>query len=370
MILSDISIKRPVLAIVISLLLVAFGFLAYTRLPLREYPDIDSPIISIRTSYVGAAASVVETKITQIIEDGVSGIEGLKTIESSSEDGQSQVSLEFDVSRDIDEAANDVRDKISRVSSQLPDEADSPEIAKRSTGGIPELMIGLLHPTMTPMELTEYAERHLLDRFSVVNGVASATVLGAKRYSMRIWLDRTALAARGLTVDDIESALAAENVELPAGRLESKDREFSLRVKRGYRTPEDFRRMVVSRGDDGYHVKLGDVADIEIAPETLRDSFTADGKNMVGIGISRQSTANTLAMIGAVKKVMKDIEDTLPEGMELIVLRDSSVFVNAAVREVLVSLLLAVALVIGIIYLFLGSARAALIPAITVPISL
>jgi multidrug efflux pump len=369
MLITDISIKRPVFAIVISLLLITFGIIAYLRLPLREYPDIDTPVITIRTSYVGASASVVETKITQVIEDGVSGLEGLKIIESSSEDGQSEVSLEFDVDRDIDQAANDVRDKVSKVSGDLPDEAGAPEISKKSSGGMADLMMGLIHPTMTSMELTEYADRYLLDRFSVVDGVASAQVLGEKRYSMRIWLDRIALAARGLTVDDIENALGTENVELPAGRLESQDREFSLRVRRGYRTPSDFQRLVIARGADGYLVRLADVARIEVAPETLRDSFIADGKNLVGIGVSRQSKANTLTMIKGVKAVMTDLKPDLPKGMELIILRDSSVFIEAAVREVLIALVLAVVLVVGIIYLFLGSVRAALVPAVTIPIA-
>ena len=370
MFLTDISIKRPVFATVISLLLVTFGIIAYTRLPLREYPDIDTPIITVRTTYEGASASVVETKITQIIEGSVSGVEGLKTIESTSEDGRSEVSLEFDIKRNIDEAANDVRNKIGRVTDQLPDEANAPEISKRSSSPMPELVIGLVHPTMSQMELTDYADRYLLDRFSVVDGVAQVQIFGEKRYSMRVWLDRRALAARSLTEEDIESALGTENVELPAGRLESQDREFSLRVSRGYRTPDDFRNLVITQGADGYLVRLGDVARIEVAPETLRDSFTADGKNMVGIAVSRQSTANTLSMIKGVKAVMKEMQPTLPQGMEMIPLRDSSVFIEAAVKEVLISLFLAVILVVGIIFIFLGSARAALIPAVTVPLSL
>jgi len=369
-VLSDLCIKRPVFATVISLILVTFGLIAYTRLPLREYPDIDSPIITVNTSYVGASASVVETKITQIIEGSVSGIQGLKTIESSSEDGRSSISLEFEAKRDIDEAANDVRDKVSRVTGDLPDEADAPEISKRSAGNMPELIIGLIHPSMTQLELTDYADRYIVDRFSVVDGVAQAQIFGEKRYSMRIWLSRKALAAHDLTVQDVEDALNVENVELPAGRLESRDREFTLRVKRGYRIPDDFRRLVIHRGANGYLVRLGDVAEVEIAAQTLRDSFTADGKNMVGIAVTRQSTANTLAMINGVKAVMKGMQSNLPKGMELIVLKDSSVFVEAAVREVLISLGLAVVLVVGIIFLFLGDVRAAAVPAVTVPISL
>ncbi|HYW68972.1 MAG TPA: efflux RND transporter permease subunit [bacterium] len=370
MILSELSIKRPVFATVISLVLITFGIISYGRLPLREYPDIDRPMISITTGYGGASANVVESKITQIIEGTVSSIEGLKTVESSSADGRSRVSLEFDISRDIDEAANDARDRVGRVVNRLPEEADSPRITKRGAGMSVDLILGLSHPTMSQMELTDFADRHLLDPLSIVDGVAEARIFGEKRYSMRIWLDRMELAARNLAVQDIESALYTENVELPAGRLESEDREFTIRLERGYRTVDDFRRLVVARGDDGHLVRLDDVANVEIAPESLRDSFTADGKSAVGIGISRQSTANTLAVITGVKEAMEELRPSLPDGMELIVLRDSSVFIDAAIREVRVALLIACALVIGIIFLFLGSARAAMVPAVTVPISL
>ena len=370
MLLSDISVKRPVFATVVSLLLIAFGIITYTRLPLREYPDIDSPIITIKTMYTGASASVVETKITQIVEDCVAGIEGLKTIESSSEDGQSSVTLEFNIERDVDMAANDVRDKIARILSQLPEEADTPEISKMSSNGMADLILGLFHPTMSQMELTDYADRYLKDQFSVVDGVAQAIIYGEKRFAMRIWIDRQKLAAHSLTVADIEAALNTENVELPAGRLESTEREFTLRVKRGYQTPDDFRKLVLARGEDGQLVRLGDVALLSIEPETLRDSFQADGKNAIGIGIMRQSTANTLVMIRGAKTVMERMRPRLPAGMELVVLRDSSLFIEASVHEVIESLLMSAALVVGIIYIFLGSARAALIPALTVPISL
>jgi multidrug efflux pump len=370
MLVSDFCIKRPVFATVISLLLVTFGIVTYMRLPLREYPNIDTPVISVSTTYTGAAASVVESKITQIIEGSVSSIDGLRTIDSSSEDGQSSVSLEFDISRNIDEAANDVRDRVSRVANLLPEEAGAPRVAKRSASGMPDLILGLSHPTMTQMELTDYADRYLIDRLSVVDGVAQAQIFGEKRYSMRVWLDRKALAARRLTADDVENALRVENVELPAGRIESTEREFTVRVRRGYETPEDFRKLVVSRGANGHLVRLGDLAKVEIAPESLRDSFMADGKSAVGIGITRQSTANTLAVIKGVKAAMEELRPNLPAGMDLVVLRDSSVFIEAAVHEVRLSLVLACLLVVSIVFLFLGSFRAAMVPAVTVPISL
>ena len=370
MLISDTSVKRPVLATVISLLLVVFGFISFQRLPLREYPDIDTPVITVKTEYIGASANVVETKITQVVEGGVSGIEGLKTIESTSEDGLSTVGLEFEINRDIDEAANDVRDKIGGIADKLPDEAETPSIQKKSSGGVPDLILGLSHPTMSQMELTDYADRFLLDRFSVVSGVAEARIFGEKRFSMRIWLKRKQLAARGLTVNEVENALNEENIELPAGRLESSKREFTLRVKRGYRTAEDFRNLILARGEDNHPIRLGDVADVKIEPDSLRNSFYADGDNAVGIGVSRQSTANTLAMIKGVKAEMENIRPSLPKGMRLVVLKDSSVFIQASIKEVAVALLIAAGLVLVIIFLFLGNLRAAVIPAVTVPISL
>ncbi|OGV49048.1 MAG: multidrug transporter AcrB [Lentisphaerae bacterium GWF2_44_16] len=370
MILSDISVKRPVFATVISLLLIVFGIICYQRLPLREYPDIDSPIVSIKTEYTGASANVVETKVTQIIEDSVSGISGLKTIDSSSEDGMSNVTLEFNTNVNIEEAANDVRDKVGRVASKLPDEADSPRIYKRDTGGMSVMIMSLYHPDMSTMQLTDYADRNLVDIFSVVDGVSEVRIFGEKRYSMRIWLDRKALAAHNLTSADVENALTAENVELPAGRLESKDREFVMRLERLYKTPEEFRRLVLFEGKDGHLVRLGDVARIEVGPASTRDIFSADGNNAVAIGINKQSKANTLNVINKIKEMLPEIRKTLPRGMKLEICKDDSVFIQSAVNEVYSSLIISAFLVIAIIYLFLGSFRAALVPAVTVPISL
>ncbi|MBQ6598873.1 MAG: efflux RND transporter permease subunit, partial [Lentisphaeria bacterium] len=220
----SISVSRPVLAIVTVLLVVVFGYIGLSRLPVREFPDIDVPMISIRTEYDGASASVVETKITEIIEGAVAGIEGLDSIESLSMDGFSRVTLEFSVNRDIDAAANDVRDKVSRILSRLPDEADSPVVAKYDSSNSPVMICAVTSNKMTRMELTDYVDRYLLDRFSVIEGVADASILGAQEQSMRIWLNRTAMAARGITVGDIEDTLEKENVENPGGRIESHER--------------------------------------------------------------------------------------------------------------------------------------------------
>ncbi|MFZ0788229.1 MAG: efflux RND transporter permease subunit [Chromatiaceae bacterium] len=370
MILSDISVTRPVLAAVLSLLLIAFGLVAFERLPLREYPDIDPPVVSVETRYPGASANVVETRITQLIEDRISGVEGIRTIESVSEDGRSAITIQFAVGRDIDGAANDVRDRVSGILDQLPEEADPPDIQKVDSNEDVIMWLNLVSERMTVPELTDYARRNLVDRFSVLDGVARVRVGGDQTYAMRIWLDRNALASRGLTVADVESALRAENLELPAGSVESLSRQFSVRVDRAFATPEQFARLVLGRGVDGYLVRLGDVARVERGTEENRTFFRGNGVPMVGLGIIKQSTANTIAVADAAKAEMARVNPTLPEGMEIKQSYDTSVFVKGAIREVYKTLGIAIALVVLVIFLFLGSVRAMLVPAVTVPVSI
>jgi len=369
-ILSDISVTRPVLAAVLSLLLIAFGLVAFERLPLREYPDIDPPVVSVETRYPGASANVVETRITQLIEDRISGVEGIRTIESVSEDGRSAITIQFAVGRDIDGAANDVRDRVSGILDQLPEEADPPEIQKVDSNEDVIMWLNLVSERMSVPELTDYARRNLVDRFSVLDGVARVRVGGDQTYAMRIWLDRNALASRGLTVADVESALRAENLELPAGSVESLSRQFSVRVDRAFETPEQFARLVLGRGVDGYLVRLGDVARVERGTEENRTFFRGNGVPMVGLGIIKQSTANTIAVADAAKAEMARVNPTLPEGMEIKQSYDTSVFVKEAIREVYKTLGIAIALVVLVIFLFLGSVRAMLVPAVTVPVSI
>ncbi|WP_345846250.1 efflux RND transporter permease subunit [Shewanella algae] len=370
MILTDISVKRPVFASVISLLLIAFGLVSFGKLPLREYPDIDPPIVSIDTSYRGASASVVESRITQLIEDRISGVEGIRHIDSSSTDGRSSVVLEFDVDRDIEAAANDVRDRIAGLLDNLPEEADPPEVQKANGGDEVIMWLNLVSDQMTTLQLTDYARRYLTDRFSVIDGVANMRVGGGKVYAMRVWIDRQALAARNLTVADVEAALRSENVELPAGSIESKERHFTVRLERSFRTAEDFANLVLTQGGDGYLVKLGDVARVEIGSEEERIMFRGNGEAMIGLGVSKQSTANTLEVARAVNQLVDEINPTLPQGMEIKRSYDSSVFIEASIDEVYQTLFIAIILVIIVIYLFLGSVRAMLIPALTVPVSL
>jgi len=363
-------VRRPVLAAVISLLLIAFGLISFDRLPLREYPDIDPPVVGVETIYRGAAASVVETRITEVIEERIAGVEGIEFIESSSEDGRSTITVQFSIGRNVDAAANDIRDRISSILADLPTEADPPEIRKVDSNESVIMWINLTSDRMTVPELTDYAQRYLVDRFSVLDGVARVFVGGAQRYAMRIWLDRQAMAARDLTVTDVENALRAGNLELPAGEVESVRRRFTVRVQREFENADDFRRLVIAEGSDGHLVRLGDIARVEKGTEEDRTFFRGNGIPQVGLGVIRQSTANLLDVARAAKREMVVLGPSLPEGMSFEQSYDSSVFVEGAVNEVYKTLLIAVGLVVLTIFLFLGSVRAMLVPAVTVPVSL
>ncbi len=369
--LSDLSIKRPVFASVLSLLLCVFGVVSFLRLPLREYPDIDPPVVSIRTTYPGASANVVETRITQVIEERIAGVEGINFITSSSSDGRSRISVEFRTGRDIDAAANDLRDRVSRILDNLPEEADPPEVEKADSSDDVILWMTLTTDRMDVLELSDFAERYIVDRLSIMPGVARVRVGGGMEYAMRIWLDRGKLASRGLTVQDVENALRAENVELPAGSIESLDRQFTARIERGYSTVDDFRNLVVRRDDEtGYLVRLGDIARIEKAAVEDRTFFRGNGRPRVGLGVVKQSTANTVEVAQAVIEEAERIALTLPEGMKLIPAYDTSVFIRNAISEVYKTLGIAIALVVLVIWLFLGSVRAMLVPAVTIPVAL
>jgi len=370
MLLSDISVKRPVFASVLSLILVIFGLVAFDRLTLREYPDIDPPVVSVDTTYRGAAAAVVETRITQLIEDRISGVEGIRFISSSSEDGRSRIDIEFETSRDIDGAVNDVRDRVFAVIEDLPVEADPPDIQKSDSNDDVIMWLNLTSDRMSVPELSDYANRYLVDRFSVLDGVARVQAGGGQQYAIRIWLDRNDLAARNLTVNEVESALRSENVELPAGSIESEQLLFTIRVQRSFQTPDDFKKISLGRGDDGYIIRLGDVARVELGTEEDRTMFRGNGTPMIGIGITKQSTANTVDVARAAQKLARQLNPTLPEGMQIVESFDTSVFIEGAIKEVYLTLAVAIFLVIAVIYIFLGSIRALLIPAVTVPVSL
>jgi multidrug efflux pump len=369
--LSDLSVRRPVFAAVVAVLLCIVGVVGYMSLSIREYPDTDPPIVSVDTTYTGAAASVVETRITQILEDAVAGVQGIQTVTSSSRDGTSSVTIEFDPSRNIDEAANDVRDRVGAVTQDLPEDALAPQIRKVDADARPIMFIVFTKAGWSSMQIAEYVDRNISDRFSAIDGVARVQGGADERPSTRIWLNADKLAAFGLTPADVESALRAQNVELPAGRFESKDQNQTLRVERAYATPEQFATLVVGRSaTDGYQVRLGDVARIERGSENIYTQFRSNGAVGIGLGIIRQSGANTLEVADKAKALIEELRGTVPEGMKINIGSDESQYISRAIDNVYDTLIEAAILVVIVIFLFLGSLRATIIPAVTVPICL
>jgi len=398
MMLSDLSVRRPVFAAVAAIVLTVVGLAAFFFTPVRELPDVDPPIVSINTTYPGASAEVIESRITEPVEQQIAGISGVERINSTSRDGRSSVNIEFALDRDIDDAANDVRDRVSRVVGRLPDQANPPEVAKADADSSPIMILFLRSPTMNRLELTDYADRYLVDRLATVPGVATVQIFGEQRYAMRIWLDAPALAARGLTVSDVETALTNQNVELPAGALESAEKDYTVRVARNYARPEDFAMLPISsRGSAGaaaasgqasavianpsgasgalqaqgvYVTRLGDIARIEEAPAEARRLFRGNGLDQIGLAVTRQAQANDLAISEGVSELVEEIRPSLPPRTELVVGSDNSVFTEHAIEEVWITMAIAMALVALVNFLFLGSFRAALIPSIVAPICL
>ncbi|MEA3031892.1 MAG: multidrug efflux pump [Sphingomonadales bacterium] len=368
--LSDLSVKRPVFAAVVAMLAAVVGIVGFFGLSVREYPDVDPPVVSVQTQYIGAAANVVETRITEVLEEQLAGLEGLQTITSRSRDGQSEITIEFQPGRNVDSAANDVRDRVGAAASSLPTEIEPPVVRKVDADASPIMFLVVSKPGWSRLQLSDWVDRNLVDRFSAIDGVARVFIGGEARPAMRVWLRPERLAGFALTPADVETALRTQNVELPAGRLESRQQNVTLRVDRAFATPEQFRALVVGRGADGYLVRLGDVARIEQGPENPYAAFRLNGNQAVGLAIIRQSGANTLAVAGAAKAMADQVRPTLPEGMEITIGSDDSLFISRAIEKVWVTLAEAAVLVVLVIYLFLGSWRATLIPAVTVPLCL
>ena len=367
--LSDTAITRPVLATVINLLLVVLGIFAYQQLPVRQFPAIDPPKVTINTSYTGASASVVESEVTKPLEEALSSISGIEIMTATSFDEASSIELEFGVDRNIDLAAADVRDEIGRVVGRLPEEANDPVVIKESSSDRPMMWVTLTSETRDPLALTDYAVRTLIDPISVVNGVSRVIVGGSREYAMRVWLDRQAMTVRGVTVPDIMRRLESENLEIPAGRFESEMREMTIRVKRDMREPDQFERLVIRDGDAG-RVLLGDVARVEVGAKTYRTALWIDGDIAVGLGVVRQAQANTLEVAQDVKAVLEQIRTELPEDINLSVSFDESIFIEQSRDAVVETLFIAFVLVVGVILLFLRSFRATLIPTLAIPVSL
>jgi multidrug efflux pump len=369
MTLSDIAVRRPVFAIVAATIFCIVGLVSYTRLPLRELPNVDPPQVSVNTTYLGASADVVETRITEPIERQVSGISGIDRVQSNSRDGRSFVNITFTLSRDLEAAANDVRDAVARSISQLPNDLTTqPTVSKANADSDPMMVLMLKSKTMNRLQATDYIIRYLQPRLATVDGVAQVPVFGQQAYAMRIWLDPAALAAHSLAVDDVTNALTRNNVQLPAGSLESANTDYSITVERSYATPKDFAAMPITAGKNGYVVRLGDVARVEEGPDERRRLFRSNGLDLVGMGILRQSDANDLKISDNVKKMIAEINKNLPKGTTLELGYDNSNFTRDALKEVWITMGLSVALVALVNFLFLGSWQAALIPTIVAPI--
>lgn len=365
---SEFCIKRPVFATVLSLLIIVLGVASLMRLPIRELPDVDAAVVSVTTSYTGAAPEIVDSDITETIEGAIAGIAGIKTIASYSRRGRGRTVIEFEPGRDIDEAANDVRDAVARVRGDLPDGVNEPRVTKNDSDSDPVMRIAVISDRMTPVEITDYADRYIVDRLATLDGIAQVDIFGERRYAIRIWLDRRAMAARNLTVDDVVGTLRRNNVELPAGELKSAARQFTVRTMSRLSRPEQFERIVLSH-INGFPVRLGNIARVERGVADDETTVRSDGREAVGIGIMRQSQANTIAISRLVRAQLDKIRPNLPEGMAIEVGSDDALFIEASIREVLRALSFAIGLVVLVIFAFLASARATTVPAVTIPVA-
>lgn len=367
--LSVLCIRRPVLATVLTLGVVLLGLIAFDRLPVREYPDIEFPIVSITTEYPGASASLVETDVTRILEESLAGLEGLRTITSVSREEQSQITVEFELGRDLDAAVNDVRDRILGPRRWLPPTIQEPMIFKARTDAEPTIWLSLFSDRHNELEMTDFAERHLKDRLGSLPGVSAVWMWGARRYAIRIWLDADKLGSRGLTVQDVEEAIRNQNVAIPSGRIQGKEVEYSVRTRGELQTQEHFNRLIVSYRD-GYPIRLEDVGHAEVGPEDDRKLVRSNGNPTVSLGVVKQSKANALAVARTVRDKFKEMQATLPEGMTLRISSDRSLSIERSLHEVYLTMAISIALVVLVIYAFLGHLRATIIPTIAIPASL
>ncbi len=369
MTLSDICIRRPVFATVLSLIIVLLGLMAYQRLAVREYPNIDVPIVTVNVIYPGASPEIMESQVAQPIEDVLSGIEGLDFVSSISRSENTQITAQFRLGSNSDEAANDVRDRLGRVRSLLPDEIDEPLVQKVEADAQPVIWLAFYSERFSAMEITDVLERVVQDRLQSIPGVSEVQIRGARTFAMRIWLDPEKLAAHDLTVQDVEDALRRQNVEIPAGRIESVQREFSVLSETDLKTPDDFNKLIL---DDsrGYLLRLSDVGHAEIGAADERTVVRFNGKPAVSMGLVKQATANPLEISDGLSEAMPEVRKLLPEGMEMAVANDNSLFIRESISNVYTTIWEAVLLVILIIFLFLRSLRATLIPLVTIPVSL
>jgi len=367
--LSDIAIKRPVFASMTSAALVLFGVIGYKQLAVREFPDVDPPIVSVSVTLRGANPQVMESAVTDVLEEQLASLEGLRTMTSSSSEQSSNINLEFNLDRPIEDAAQDVRDIVSRVRGRLPQEIEDPVVNKQDADARPMMFIGLESSTHDLLQLSDIADRILKPRLQTVPGLARAEIRGERRYAMRVWLSVSALQAHGLTVQDVVSAIQSRNVEIPAGRIESERREFSVRSLGELRSPEEFAAMVVSNSG-GQIVKLGDLARVELGPEDERSFFRFNGRPAVGLSLVRQSKSNLVDVAEAVRAAMPELQAALPPGVTASLGYDQSIYVKRSIKEAEEALFLAGGLVVLIIFLFLRNIRATIIPGLAIPASI
>ena len=367
--LPEISIRRPVFATVLSLLIVLVGVVSFTRLNVREYPKIDNPVVTVETRYTGASSAVVESQVTKVLEDSLSGIEGVDVITSISRQEQSQITINFVLSRDADSAAADVRDKVSRVRQRLPQGIDEPVIAKVEADAFPVIWLSFSADTLNVLQLTDYANRIAKPMLQTAPGASDVRVYGERKYAMRIWLDPDRLAAYKLTTQDVEDALRRSNVEVPAGRIESKLREFNVSTSTDLRTPQEFNAVVI-KSVNGIQVRIGDVARVEQGPQAERTATRLNGKEAITLGVIRNATANPLDLSAAVRNMIPKIKDNLPPGVAIEVANDNSVFIDRSIKAVYQTIVEAAILVALVIFLFLRTLRASIIPLVTIPVCL
>ncbi|HEX6251023.1 MAG TPA: efflux RND transporter permease subunit [Gemmatimonadaceae bacterium] len=364
-----VFIHRPVLASMLSLGMVLVGVIGYTRLPVREFPDADPPVVSVNTFLPGANPQVIESSVTDVLEEELSSLEGLRTMTSASQEQVSTIRLEFTLDRPIEAAAQDVRDKVSRIRGRLPQDIDEPVVAKQEADAFPIMFLALTSDTYTLMELSDIADRTIKPRLQTIPGVSGAPIFGERRFSMRVWLSPAELAARGLTSQDVENAIRTRSVELPAGRIESDRREFSVRYLGELRTPTEFAEMTVA-GSSGALVKLGDVARVEPGPANDRSVTRFSQQPSVFLGVVRQSKANVIEVAEGVHRELPAVQAALPPGVNLTVAFDGSVFIKRSISEARETLVITAVLVIAVIFVFLGTLRATFIPAIAIPVSI
>ncbi|HKX94290.1 MAG TPA: efflux RND transporter permease subunit, partial [Methylibium sp.] len=368
--LSETSIRRPVFATVLSLLLVLIGLVSASRLQLREYPNIDEPVVTVETRLTGASSEVIESQVTKPLEDSIAGIEGVDIITSISRAEQSQITVRFKLEKDPDNAAAEVRDRASRVRGRLPDAVDEPVITKVEADASPTIWLTFSGETLSPLAITDVLTRLVKPRLQTVPGVADVRINGDRTYSMRVWLDADRLAAQRLTVQDVEDAIRRQNLEVPAGRIESQQREFTVTARTDLQTAAQFADIAIKQSAAGYTVRLRDVARIEEAAASERSSVRFNGQPAVSMGIIRNATANPLELAKGVREVLPRIQEDLPAGLKVQIANDNTVFIDRSIASVFQTIAEAVALVALVVFVFLRTLRASIIPLVTIPVSL